>query len=317
MPPTAEKSQDQPPDVLAVQRAFEELLQLERELSELELVRRSDALERAGDAVRHLGELAATEGILERAAVELGTASEFERVLISEVAGGELRPLTLWTEDGSGPGPSQLGALHTRLAYPLIEADVVRHREVRRLGPGAGPQHAPVELARGLGLHAYVVAPLSAHGETIGLVHADTGVSGRALDELDAEVVGRFADGLSGVLERAVLRHTLALHRAELQAAAQWMGARLTRLADGGIPDTRQPASEAGRRMAASLTPREREVLRLLAQGHTNGAIASTLLVREGTIKYHVKNILRKLGATSRADAVARFVRSSGSEIES
>jgi DNA-binding NarL/FixJ family response regulator len=53
-------------------------------------------------------------------------------------------------------------------------------------------------------------------------------------------------------------------------------------------------------------------VLRLLARGQTNLAIAGTLLVREGTVKYHVKNILRKLGATSRADAVARYVRASG-----
>ena len=35
-------------------------------------------------------------------------------------------------------------------------------------------------------------------------------------------------------------------------------------------------------------------------------------VVREGTVKYHVKNVLRKLGATSRADAVARYVRSGG-----
>jgi DNA-binding NarL/FixJ family response regulator len=34
-------------------------------------------------------------------------------------------------------------------------------------------------------------------------------------------------------------------------------------------------------------------------------------MIREGTVKYHVKNILRKLGATSGADAVSRFVRSS------
>jgi DNA-binding NarL/FixJ family response regulator len=54
-------------------------------------------------------------------------------------------------------------------------------------------------------------------------------------------------------------------------------------------------------------------VLRLLARGNTNLAIATALMVREGTVKYHVKNILRKLGATNRADAVARFVRAGGS----
>ena len=60
------------------------------------------------------------------------------------------------------------------------------------------------------------------------------------------------------------------------------------------------------------LTARELEVMRLLARGQTNLAIANALVVREGTVKYHVKNILRKLGATSRADAVSRYVRASG-----
>lgn len=315
MPATAEPSQDWPPDARALKRALRELLQLEREVAELEYVRRSDALEQAGDAVRRLGELASAEGILERAAVELGRASQFERVLISDLENDELRPLTLWTEAGEAITADRLAELRAqpvRLAYPLIEAEVARRREVRLVSAGAGHPRAPAELARAFGLHAYAVAPLTTHGETIGLLHADAALSRRQLDELDAEVAGRFAEGLSGVLERAVLRHTLALHRAELQAAAQWMGIALSRLSEGGIPDTPRPASDAGRRMVASLSPREREVLRLVAQGHTNVAIAGALLIREGTVKYHVKNILRKLGATSRADAVARFVRSSG-----
>jgi DNA-binding NarL/FixJ family response regulator len=52
-----------------------------------------------------------------------------------------------------------------------------------------------------------------------------------------------------------------------------------------------------------------------MARGQTNVAIANALVVREGTVKYHVKNILRKLGATSRADAVARYARSTGSPV--
>ena len=49
-------------------------------------------------------------------------------------------------------------------------------------------------------------------------------------DGLDHEVIARFAVGLSGVLDRAVLRHTLELHRAELSAAAQWMAGAVHRL---------------------------------------------------------------------------------------
>jgi len=53
----------------------------------------------------------------------------------------------------------------------------------------------------------------------------------------------------------------------------------------------------------SSLTPREREVLALIAEGRTNHAIASTLFVTEGAVEKHVKSIFGKLGlAQSEAD---------------
>ena len=108
--------------------------------------------------------------------------------------------------------------------------------------------------------------------------------------------------------ERAVLRDTLQLHRDELQSAVKWMSGRLSQLAAEATDRT--PASGGvDASLVDALTPRELEVLRLLARGQTNQAIARVLVVREGTVKYHVKNILRKLGATSRADAVSRYVR--------
>jgi DNA-binding NarL/FixJ family response regulator len=49
------------------------------------------------------------------------------------------------------------------------------------------------------------------------------------------------------------------------------------------------------------LSPREREVAGLVAQGMTNRQIAETLIISEATADVHVKRILRKLGARSRA----------------
>jgi len=46
----------------------------------------------------------------------------------------------------------------------------------------------------------------------------------------------------------------------------------------------------------AALTPREREVLSLMAEGRTNGGIAQRLWLTEKTIETHVSSILRKLG---------------------
>jgi DNA-binding CsgD family transcriptional regulator len=295
-----------------MQRVLVELLALEREISELEYVRRADALERVGDSIRRLGELSAPEGILARAAAELGACSGLDRVLISEVADGALAPLAIWAgadQVAADVALEQLRARPIALAYPLLEYEVVRHHRAQVVVVSSAGARTPSSLARHLGWESYAVAALTVRGETIGLLHADAALSSRAVDGLDAEVAGKFADGLSGVFERAVLRHTLELHRAELQSAVQWMSGRLGRLVEAAGFETPAALGGADPGMVDSLTPRELEVLKLLARGHTNLAIANALVIREGTVKYHVKNILRKLGATSRADAVSRFVR--------
>ena len=56
--------------------------------------------------------------------------------------------------------------------------------------------------------------------------------------------------------------------------------------------------------LVESLTPRERDVLRLMARGATNAEIGQALDVSSGTAKWHVAHVLAKLGARSRTQAV-------------
>jgi DNA-binding NarL/FixJ family response regulator len=58
-----------------------------------------------------------------------------------------------------------------------------------------------------------------------------------------------------------------------------------------------------------ALTPRETEVISLIATGLTNGEIAQRIGRTEETVKVHVKNILRKLNAQDRTEAVTNAVR--------
>jgi DNA-binding NarL/FixJ family response regulator len=72
-----------------------------------------------------------------------------------------------------------------------------------------------------------------------------------------------------------------------------------------GRPALADPGAGAGK----GLTPREAEVLQLLAEGQTNRAIAQSLRISEHTVKFHVTAILGKLGAESRTEAVVQAAR--------
>lgn len=81
--------------------------------------------------------------------------------------------------------------------------------------------------------------------------------------------------------------------------------------ADGFLvipPGRLQPALERGE-LEEPLTPREIQVLELLAEGLPNKAIAARLQISDQTVKFHVASIYGKLGAANRTDAVRRAVR--------
>src|SRR5262249_41131484 len=68
-------------------------------------------------------------------------------------------------------------------------------------------------------------------------------------------------------------------------------------------PEVAAEIAEHG--MDDALTPRETDVLRLIAKGNANKSIADQLSLTEETVKSHVRSILAKLGANDRTHAVA------------
>jgi DNA-binding CsgD family transcriptional regulator/GAF domain-containing protein len=173
---------------------------------------------------------------------------------------------------------------------------------------------------------SYAASPIIAGGEVVGFLHGDCYYQQRDLDETDRQVLATFAEGLGQVLARTLVLDQVGSVRAGLDEIASRLGApglsggahhfRLpTPVGPGAERPRPGPAAETpgfGRRQngtlpvaRADLTRRELEVLRHMAAGDTNARTARRLVISEGTVKSHVKHILRKLGAANRAEAVS------------
>lgn len=234
------------------------------------------------------------------------------RVLLTRLREGQLVAEAL-----HGESELTLELLRDRpvaLEYPLIEGEILRRRrgQVVRAGAGAPDRRA---FASVLQWTDYVAAPLLLDGRAFGFLHAD---STSHLTDADAADLSTVASCLALVYERAVLRQRLREQRQEMRQIASWAEARTSDLGDRSVTlgDDDAPKEQIGEGRASGegalrdlLTRREIEVLRLMVRGETNAGIARDLVVAEGTVKFHVKNILRKLHASNRAEATSRYMR--------
>jgi DNA-binding NarL/FixJ family response regulator len=100
----------------------------------------------------------------------------------------------------------------------------------------------------------------------------------------------------AGITEISRAVHAAAAHQALLDPAVQ---SRLIAAASAGARPAPAPAT-----LPDQLTPREAEVLSLVARGLSNGEIAATLVVSEATVKSHINHVFAKIGARDRAQAV-------------
>jgi two-component system nitrate/nitrite response regulator NarL len=113
-----------------------------------------------------------------------------------------------------------------------------------------------------------------------------------------------WAAGARGLLPREVGAEQLAA----ALAALSWGLIAIDPLFSVALSPTPHAAPDLAEPIEA-LTPREIEVLRLIAEGLPNKTIAQRLGISEHTIKFHTNALMTKLGAQSRTDAVVRATR--------
>ncbi|WP_034091064.1 response regulator transcription factor [Streptacidiphilus albus] len=141
--------------------------------------------------------------------------------------------------------------------------------------------------------------------------HPDTRVVVLTTYADDESIIGALQAGALGYLTKDATRAEIG--RAVLAAAAgqavldPGVQQRLLSAAVRGVPSPAVPGQAAQAAEAAGdteLTPREAEVLVLIAAGQTNREIARTLFVSEATVKTHVNRIFMKTGSRDRAQAM-------------
>ncbi|MEV4420707.1 LuxR C-terminal-related transcriptional regulator [Patulibacter sp. NPDC049589] len=307
--------------------AIELLAELDaaQEARELDAQRKRIAdLRRVRTAVDALRDLPAAEAV-DRAPVELAAACDFGRSMVSSVVGSMWLPGRLHiSEDSADHADAFLDFVRGAripLRHTLLETELVRRRMPALVEDPIDDGRTFKDIIRASRTAAYVVAPITARDRVIGFLHADRLERRRRVTDADLDRIAAFASAFGLLHEQQVLRERLGVQRRRFRGALAETEAALERLEQarleldeslappGDAPVARDRGPKALPRIASVLTVREREVLALLADGRTNAGIAQELVIAEGTVKAHVKSILRKLRVPSRAAAVARYAR--------
>jgi DNA-binding CsgD family transcriptional regulator len=279
---------------------------------------------------RALARLRALESSAEasrRAPGELREACGFTRVMISSARGSRWMPDTMRRSDHADPDAVEFARFtqddnEIPLARLMPETEMVRHR-VPVLVPGIG-SHAYQPLMRVTKSTSYVAAPIVTTQRVIGFLHADRFGQGNDVTHGDLDSIALFAAEFGVLFEHAALQDRVRRQRTNWTTMLRALIDDLesgpvtvpppsppNALFDGSASATKVEVVGSSHR--EPLTRRERDVVNLLATGATNQLIAQELVLTVDTVKTHVKHIMAKLHATSRADAVAKYLQSNES----
>jgi DNA-binding CsgD family transcriptional regulator len=288
------------------------------DLRQHERTRRSRALADVGEALRRLRRSAKPDELVSELPRLVVDACGFSRSMLSRVIAGAWVP---WLAHfGHRPVSDSDRTWMASATVPLnampLERDVVLQRRSAFVADVAADDRTSPAFVAATGTRSYAVAPIVLGDNVIGLLHADHYPATLPVDRIDLHILEMLADGFSRLYERAVLLERLHDARDHVRAAFSEVETMIDDLVSRDIELVRTAedrSSSAAIGPGSSeidelLTAREREVMAMLVTGQTNHAIASQLVISEGTVKSHVKQILRKTGSSNRAEVIGRYL---------
>jgi DNA-binding CsgD family transcriptional regulator len=267
---------------------------------------RDAALTTVRESLATLGDIDSVDGLIS-AGAEAVCRLGFDRSVVSRVESNTWVTEQVYLEDSEWAAEilAAAQANPVNLTSGLPEDEARRRRKpilVTRVQERESVHQALKDASKA---RSYVCAPIMVGPRLMGFVHGDRYFHRGDVTDFDAEVIGLFAQGFGFALERAMLAEQLR----RLRATVGQVGAGLQAFAGEGAGWVPPPELQINSTIGADadLTRREIDVFRLMAQGETNQRIARRLSISEGTVKSHVKHILRKLSAANRAEAVAHW----------
>ncbi|WP_397517678.1 response regulator transcription factor [Rhodococcus oxybenzonivorans] len=257
-----------------------------------------DAIARSIDrAVHALDDAASSAELMRRACERVAELCTADKVVLSRLDGDRIVPVTSFSAapETAPSFPAEFGLLAGSPEEHALETNAVT------VGT-----HVRAELREALGVNGFTVVPVVVDGIAAALLHVGT-----SLDGARRHALGVFAEVLGGCFERVGLESRRDRQDALLREGVQrWTGDTDFDAVTTGSPDLASAGTEqddADRRLLDPLTEREADVVRLILTGASNSTIAAELFITVDTVKSHVKHILRKLGATNRAELIAKY----------
>ena len=138
--------------------------------------------------------------------------------------------------------------------------------------------------------------------------HADLPVAMLTTSSDENDLVGALRNGAQGYLLKDMEPDDLVVALRDIIAGKTVVAPDLAPVLASAVQGDNQSREEEKEDPFAVLTPREFEILTLLAEGQSNKVIARNLGISDGTVKLHVKAILRKLNISSRITAAVMAV---------
>ncbi|GAY15582.1 LuxR C-terminal-related transcriptional regulator [Mycobacterium sp. shizuoka-1] len=297
-------------------------------LADAALTRAARSSQRLGDVISRLESATPTMATLVSLAPQLTSYLGFDRAIFSRVIDGlwvsrsvHIADDPQWADEINRVGQTK----PQQLVPGLHETEIVRRREAMIVTDVQTDSRVHRPIADASRSRSYAAAPILSGNQVVGLLHADCYLQGRDPGPSDCDALATYARALQLAFSRAHLADGLRDVGALMRSAATQSQNKVDGVGEFSLdqPLSADPESaefalafgvtrRAVRSVRDVLTAREFQILELMAEGRSNAAIATHLVISEGTVKQHVKHILRKLRAGNRVEAVAMLYQSAG-----